>query len=82
MRSKDEHMWIMGMYVQSAVATAVEHNLAGRKARSKYVKEPFTRSAGMDGKKLSEDELQKQRELFVAKLLTMKTNWEISQEEI
>lgn len=34
-------MWRMGLYVQSAVSTAVEHNLAGKKAKSEYIKKPF-----------------------------------------
>ena len=34
----DEKMWIMGVYVQCAVSTAVEHNLAGKKAKCGYVK--------------------------------------------
>ena len=33
-------MWFMGQYVYSAVSTAVEHNLAGRKAKSEYLKKP------------------------------------------
>lgn len=40
-KRKDEEMWRMGLYVQSAVSTAVEHNLAGRKAKSKYIEKPL-----------------------------------------
>ena len=37
----DSLVWqFCGNYVLSAVAVAVEHCLAGRKARSEYVKEP------------------------------------------
>lgn len=35
----DQHNWMLGMYVESAVGTAVEHCLAGRKAKSEYIKE-------------------------------------------
>lgn len=42
-RMQDEQMWLMGMYVQSAVATAVERNLYGHKARSKYIEQPLLR---------------------------------------
>lgn len=38
---KDEEMWIMGRYVLSAVSTAVEHCLAGRKAKSQYLPAPI-----------------------------------------
>lgn len=34
-------MWYMGMYVQNAVGVAVEHCLAGRKAKSKYMQKPI-----------------------------------------
>ena len=37
-KRRDEEMWFMGQYVYSAVATAVEHKLAGRKAKSEYLK--------------------------------------------
>lgn len=40
-KRKDEEMWRMGLYVQSAVSTAVEHNLAGKKAKSKYIEKPI-----------------------------------------
>lgn len=35
----------MGQYVFSAVATAIEHNLAGRKAKSEYMKKPVMQLA-------------------------------------
>lgn len=34
-------MWYMGMYVQNAVGVAVEHCLAGRKAKLKYLQRPI-----------------------------------------
>lgn len=39
-KRKDEEMWFMGQYVFSAVSTAIEHNLAGKKAKSEYLKKP------------------------------------------
>lgn len=71
----DEYAWIMGMYIESAVFTAVEHTLAGRKASSKYVEKPLFKENSNN--KLSEKELQKQREMFVAKLNLMKANFEL-----
>lgn len=41
LRMQDEQMWLMGMYIQSAVATAVEHNLYGHKAHSRYMEKPL-----------------------------------------
>lgn len=78
LKVQDEQMWLMGQYVLSAVSVAVEHCLAGRKAKSKYVKQPFTREVEEQNKPLTEEELQRQRELFVAKLEIMKTNFELN----
>lgn len=72
--------WLSNQYTLSAVLVAVEHNLAGRKAKSKYIKEPIMSRVEGQGQKISEDELQKQRELFVARLQAMKANWDIEQE--
>lgn len=44
-KRRDEEMWFMGQYVYSAVATAVEHNLAGKKAKSEYLKKPVMQIA-------------------------------------
>lgn len=44
-KRRDEEMWFMGQYVYSAVATAVEHNLAGKKAKSEYLKKPVMQLA-------------------------------------
>lgn len=44
-KRRDEEMWFMGQYVYSAVATVVEHNLAGRKAKSEYLKKPVMQLA-------------------------------------
>lgn len=36
----DEQMWQMGIYIQSAVGTAIEHNFA-KNAKSKYITKPL-----------------------------------------
>lgn len=75
---KDEELWRMGLYVQAAVSVAVEHNLAGKKAKSKYLKKPLLQELKEKNKPMSEEELQRQRELFVANLEVMKTNFELN----
>lgn len=75
---QDEDMWRMGLYVQSAVSVAVEHNLAGRKAKSQYVKEPLLETAEKKNKKMTQDEIEQQRLLFISKMNVMKANFEIS----
>lgn len=52
---QDEEMWIMGQYVLSAVSTAVEHCLAGRKAKSQYLSAPILKEF-MDESGLSQEE--------------------------
>lgn len=75
----DEAMWIwFGSYGISAVNVAVEHCLAGRKAKSKYIKKPVIEELEEKNKPMTEEELQRQRELFVAQLEVMKTNFELN----
>ena len=76
---RDEDMWVMGMYVQNAVSVAVEHCLAGKKAKSQYLKLPL-REKMEEENKISEEKLQRQREQFVAQLMIMKTNFELNKE--
>lgn len=70
--------WINGQYILSAVSTAVEHNLAGRKARSNYMDKPIMKELEEKNKPLSEEEMDRQRELFVAKLEAMRVNFELN----
>lgn len=79
LKEKDYLAWISNQYTLSAVMVAVEHNLAGRKAKSKYIKEPIISSAEKRSGQMSENEIQKQRELFMARLQAMKANWDIEQ---
>lgn len=41
LKEKDYLAWLSNQYTLSAVSVAVEHCLAGRKAKSKYIKKPF-----------------------------------------
>lgn len=75
---KDEEMWRMGIYVQAAVSVAVEHNLAGRKARSKYIEKPLLQEIEKKNAPMTEDEIQRQRELFIAKMQAMQANFELN----
>ena len=48
-KQRDNEMWMwFGTYGLSAVSVAVEHCLAGRKARSKYIKKPINEQQGKD----------------------------------
>lgn len=41
LKEKDYLAWLSNQYTSSAVSVAVEHCLAGRKAKSKYIEKPF-----------------------------------------
>jgi hypothetical protein len=78
-KQRDEEMWLWwGNYGLSAVVFAVEHCLAGKKARTKYIDKPIFQAMEEESKPVTEEELQKQREMFVAKLQIMQTNFEMS----
>lgn len=72
-KMSDINNWELGMYIESAVATAVEHNLAGYKARSNYIKEPFTETIA----KKEKDKLKENNKLLVAALQAWAKNWEL-----
>lgn len=74
-------MWFMGMYVHSAVSVAVEHNLYGKKSKQEYFKRPIFQEIEEQNKPATEDELQRQREMFVAKLQLMKANFDLNKEK-
>lgn len=76
-KQQDYLQWLYGHYTLSAVATAVEHCLAGNKAQSEYLKEPITQLETQP----SEDKLQQQRDMFVAQLEILKTNFELSHQK-
>lgn len=73
-KTKDEEMWRMGIYVQAAVSVAVERNLAGRKATSKYIEKPMMQFCE-EQKPLTEEEKQKAVDLFFAKENARRINW-------
>ena len=77
MKEMDRLAWsFCGNYVMSAVAVSLEACLAGKRAKGKYIERPIFENIGQDR---DENELQKQRELFVAKLEVMKANFELNQ---
>lgn len=43
-KEQDYLAWVFNQYTLSAVWTAVEHNLFGEKAKSKYIEKPFLQS--------------------------------------
>ena len=70
-----QHMW-WGNYGVSALIVAIDRCFS-KKQKAEYIKEPIL-SKTFENDGLTEEEIQKQRELFVAKLQVMQTNFELS----
>lgn len=75
------HMWF-GTYGLSAVSVAVEHCLAGRKAKSKYIDKPVLSEIQerKTNKELTEEEKQAQLDKFVMSLKIMESNFKAEHE--
>ena len=74
-KKKDEEMWLQGFYVYKAFETVMANfsaGLCGKKGEAKYLEEPISFA-----KQSNDKELQKQRELFVAGLMAMQSNFEL-----
>lgn len=74
MKKLDVSLWLAGHYTMNAVAVAVEHVMCGDKAKGEYVKEPILSKEIK--KELTEEEIKRQREMFIAKLQVMKANYD------
>lgn len=84
MHDRDYENWLMGQYNMKAFSVVLDQVLCGmnrRKSNAKYFKEPILKMAERKSEPLSEKEIQLQRELFVAKLESMKTNFEINHKD-
>lgn len=62
----DSQMWQMGNYVLSAVATAIDRGLNGRKAKSKYAKEPMLKKVYADMQLTEEERNERDLKLLIA----------------
>lgn len=78
-KMRDEEMWaVYGNYMISALTVAIDRCFNGRKSSAKFIEHPIlSKDIALDGE-LTEEELQRQRELFVAKLRAMKANFDLN----
>lgn len=81
-KEQDYLAWLFNQYTLSAVSVAVEHCLAGKKAKSKYIENPFMQ--GMEQKQakkssatLTEEEKKKQTEKLFMQLRIMGANFNL-----
>lgn len=77
LQQQDSQLHIMGMYVLSAVSVAIERNFSKR-AKGKYIEKPLLHEIDHKNGTMTENEIQKQRELFVARLEAMGANFRIN----
>ena len=72
---------LQGAYFLQALFASVGNMFSKKGTKPiEYPKEPF--DLGSSEKELSEDEIQKQRDAFVAQLMVMKSNFELSKKEV
>lgn len=74
----DELSYFSGLYTYEAVAIAVGNAFRGKGQKAvEYRKKPILEEIEEANRPLSEEELKRQRELFVAQLNVMKSNFEM-----
>lgn len=83
-KEKDYFAWLFNQYTLSAVSVAVEHNLAGRKAKSKYIEKPIMQEIAekqAESKPLTEEDKKKQTEQIFMQLRIMGANFNLNHEK-
>lgn len=84
LKEKDYLAWLSNQYTLSAVSVAVEHCLAGKKAKSEYVKKPIMQEAEdkqTENKLLTEEDKKKQTEKLFMQLRIMGANFNLNHKE-
>ena len=80
---KDRDMWTLGIYIHSAVVTAVEHCLVGSKAKSEYIKRPLRESIAIDEERQREKTVNEEKqaaEHTFLKLQIMQANYNLAKQ--
>ena len=78
-RKSDMMAFVQGKYIVDALLCTVGNMFGGEKVDFSYPEQPYSIMA--EEEQLSEDEIQRQREAFIASLKTMETNFKLSREE-
>ncbi len=81
LKEKDYLAWLSNQYTLSAVSVAVEHCLAGRKAKSKYIEKPIMQEIEekqQENKPLTEEEKKRQTEQLFLRLRIMGANFNLN----
>ena len=72
--------FIQGRYMVDALLCTVGNMLGGKNSKFTYPEQAYTMAN--TEKQLTEDEIQAQREQFIAMLKTMETNFNLSKQEL
>lgn len=81
LKEKDYLAWLSNQYTLSAVSVAVEYCLAGKKAKSKYIKKPIMQEIEekqQENKLLTEEEKKRQTEQLFLRLRIMGANFNLN----
>lgn len=84
LKEKDYLAWFFNQYTLSAVSVAVEHCLAGKKAKSKYIEKPIMQEMAnkkIESKPLTEEDKKKQTEKLFMQLRIMGANFNLKNKE-
>lgn len=75
----DEKAYFDGYYTYEAVAISLANAFRGKGQKAlKYREKPILQEIEEKNRPMTEEEIQKQRDLFVESLKTMKTNYDLS----
>lgn len=83
-KEQDYMAWLSNQYTLSAVSVAVEHCLAGKKAKSKYIEKPIMQEMAnkkIESKPLTEEDKKKQTEKLFMQLRIMGANFNLKNKE-
>ena len=75
-KAQDVLAFIQGRYMVDALLATVGNMFGGKNAKFEYPEQAYSMIA--DEQHLSEDEIQRQREQFIATLMTMEHNFKIN----
>ena len=73
-KERDEQLWSMGIYVESAVITAIDRSFNGKDAASKYIDEPILRTIEDDDRLTQEERDEKE----LKKMLLYEEQWAVN----
>lgn len=73
-KQKDEEMWMQGLYNYNAFKSVLAQAFGDKKAH--YMEKPILQNIEEKNKPLTEEEIQRQRDLFVAKMQAMKATFD------